>query len=137
MNKKFAEVLAELLQLAHDEGVKTATEQITNAPDPPVEPVPEAPAPDPAPDPRDARIAELETLVERLKERRNYWRQMTSQAREWIREKDKRLQVLTDSLNEALAEINEMRYEIKEMRVHWIGPKVPVKNPQEPHRSDV
>lgn len=92
----------------------------------------------------DPRVSELETLVGAVKTRRNYWRQMTSEAREYLRAQDKKLTALSKDLEDIIGFIrtvqttlNTTQTEIKGMRRHWIGPRIPVKNPQRPHRSAI
>ena len=66
--------------------------------------------------------------IEQYHERMRYWRQMCSQAREFIRAQFKKIDAGT---------FNEKAFvkEVKAMSKRWVGPKVPVKNPQRPHRS--
>ena len=55
--------------------------------------------------------------------RRNYWRQRTGEARELVRKMSK-------EIDSALSTLNALKAEIAAQRKHWIGPKVPPKNPQ-------
>lgn len=71
---------------------------------------------------------EYSGTIQQYYDRMRYWRQMTSQAREFIRKQYKKI---NDGSFSELRFLNE----VDKMRKHWIGPKVPVKRPQKPHRS--
>ena len=81
-------------------------------------------------------LAKLATLVTddggniaEVKLRRDYWRQMTGEARAFVREADV-------EIDKALVVLNSFSKRVKAARKHYIGPKVPPKTVQKPHRSN-
>lgn len=64
-----------------------------------------------------------------VKLRRDYWRQMTGEARAIARDAD-------TEIDAALGVLHAFSRRIKAARKHWIGPKAPPKVVQKPHRSN-
>ena len=65
--------------------------------------------------------------------RMKYWRQMTSEARELLRANQPVLENAIEDISDILEVLKEMRNETASASKHWIGPKIPVKDPQQPH----
>lgn len=76
----------------------------------------------------EALRAESAGTVEAVALRRDYWRQKAGEARELVRSTHKEIKA-------ALAILQRLDKAYSAQRKTWIGPKVPPKNFQKPHRS--
>ena len=82
-------------------------------------------------------LASLETAEPTsgpIKTRMEYWRQRCGEARGLVRDNDVLIDKALTALADATTQIKALKAKIATQRKTWIGPKVPPKSVQRPHR---